>query len=290
MYKYFCDLVGLRDLSDLVDLPEGETSCTLKSGSRIDTTAISVESKVTISDAMYWASTLLSNHHKPLLMRLQVPDTPVQKLAPTCQNRPPEHHLPPVNLTSKQRAACAEAVASRTTVHPAVESLQWIRQLQIAMYEWANGHNYAVTRNYETAEVDERPHSETREEAGGEPIKHSSNMLLTVEQTREILAVEMAVEYVPSEEDIKKYWRKVTTEIHRSQRNKENARRKRKRQDGLNLGRMDRAWKHINRVPKAKLPSLDGVPLDEKVIMNKPEFLRYILRERIYSCKALHTK
>mmetsp|Transcript_33558 Transcript_33558/g.60169 ORF Transcript_33558/g.60169 Transcript_33558/m.60169 type:complete len:403 (+) Transcript_33558:325-1533(+) len=203
MYRYFCSLVGLNDLSDLVDLPPGETSCTLKSGSRIDTAAVSVDSKITVSDAVYWNSTLLSDHHKPLLMRAQVPNIPLRKHLPTCHNRLPEHHLPPVRLTTQQQADYAEAVARRTTVDPLKEPIQWIRQLQLAMYEWAKEHGYVVTRSYEQAEPDERPYSETREEVGGEPMQHSEEMLPTVERAFELLAVEMGRPgHFPSEKEI----------------------------------------------------------------------------------------
>ena len=52
-YRQFCQLVGLRDLWDLVHVPPQTWSCVLGSGSRIDTAATVEDSEVVVHDATY---------------------------------------------------------------------------------------------------------------------------------------------------------------------------------------------------------------------------------------------
>uniref|UniRef100_A0A7S1N644 DNA-(apurinic or apyrimidinic site) endonuclease n=1 Tax=Eutreptiella gymnastica TaxID=73025 RepID=A0A7S1N644_9EUGL len=51
LYRRMCQVLGLQDLSSVVELPENTWSCMQGGGSRIDTAAISEESAIHICDA-----------------------------------------------------------------------------------------------------------------------------------------------------------------------------------------------------------------------------------------------
>ena len=79
VYQRVCATLGLKDLGQLVKLPDDTGSCVMGGGSRIDTVATTEESSIRVSDATYWRSTIMSDWHYPLLVRYQVPGIRVTK-------------------------------------------------------------------------------------------------------------------------------------------------------------------------------------------------------------------
>ena len=72
-------------------------------GSRIDIVALTTETSLHISKAHYWRSTLLSDHHYPLMLMAHVPEVRVNKPEPTGKARLPEAHMAPVPFTVSQQ-------------------------------------------------------------------------------------------------------------------------------------------------------------------------------------------
>ena len=83
-------------------MPDYTWSCAVGGKSGIDTMATAGESSIRVSDVTYWQSTLLSDHHYPLLMRYQVPGIRVEKPEKQCVPRLKEGHMLPVRLSVNQ--------------------------------------------------------------------------------------------------------------------------------------------------------------------------------------------
>ena len=90
-----------------------------------------------IPDANYWDLPASSDHHKPLLLRVSVPNPPVVKPILQCKRRLPEYHLPPVTLTREQSHAYGAPVhaALKPDIDPMKHSERWLQGLQLAMYK-----------------------------------------------------------------------------------------------------------------------------------------------------------
>ena len=88
-------------------------------------------SEVVIHDATYWDLPASSDHHKPLLLRISVPNPPVVKPVSQCELRLPEYHLPPLTLTREQNHAYGAAVhaALGLEVDPAKKPELWLCKL-----------------------------------------------------------------------------------------------------------------------------------------------------------------
>ena len=113
-YCTFLKAFNLRDLVDLHRVPQGTYSCFQGvARSRIDTVACHSEAQFTIASYHYWASTLLSDHHVPLLFTAAFPVARLDKPSPHTVSHTPEYHLGPVALSPAETANFQNSVLRR---------------------------------------------------------------------------------------------------------------------------------------------------------------------------------
>ena len=113
VYIHACATLGLKDLYQLVDVPEGRWSCVAGQGTRIDTTALTERSSLSVTKAHYSPSTILWDHHYLLLLVVQVPAIRVNKPQGGCNPRMIESHMLAVHFTTDQKQNYAVAVYNR---------------------------------------------------------------------------------------------------------------------------------------------------------------------------------
>ena len=120
-----------------------------------------------------------SDHHKPLLLRISVPNPPVDKPVSLCELRLPQYHLPPVTLSHEQSHAYGSAVhaALGSEVDTAKKPELWFRRLQLAMYRWADTTGLVEERLHDQADLEAQPPGETKQDADAVPMQHSREML-----------------------------------------------------------------------------------------------------------------
>ena len=182
IYRHTCSNLGLVDLGRLVDVPDGTWSCVEGQGSRIDTAALTLESSLQISQAYYWPSTLLSDHHYPLLLIAHVPAVGIAKRRKTSNARLPEAHMTPVHLAVNQQFQYATEVHKQDRGELVRDSYSFTRRLQMAMYKWAAERNYVKVQRFDKGELERRPDEETKDVIGGQPMEHPDEMLPTVSE------------------------------------------------------------------------------------------------------------
>ena len=180
-----------------------------------------------IHDATYWDLTATSDHHKPLLLRLSVSNPPVDKPVSQCELRLPEHHLPPVALTKEQSFAYGKAVhaALQSGVDPAEHSERWLRNLQLAMYEWADAAGLVEVRRHDRADPESRPRGETKEDGDAAPMRHSREMLPDPEDALRFLAEEAGLPEGTPLLAVKREWTKNATAVKRSRAGRKHTRK-----------------------------------------------------------------
>ena len=99
-YRTFLWAFNLRDLVDLHPVPPETYSFFLGTArSRIDTVACHNEATFTIASYHSWGSTLVSDHHVPLLFTVAHPVARMDKPSRITVSHTPEYHLGPVALT-----------------------------------------------------------------------------------------------------------------------------------------------------------------------------------------------
>ena len=99
-YRTFLLAFNLKDLVDLHPVPPGTYSCFQGTArSRIDTITCHSEATFTIASYHHWGSTLLSDHHAPLLFTVAHPVARLDKPSPNTVSRTSGHHLGPVALS-----------------------------------------------------------------------------------------------------------------------------------------------------------------------------------------------
>ena len=155
VYRTTCSTLGLVDLRQLVNIPDGTWSSVAGKGSRIDTAALTKESSLHVSEAYYWPSTILSDHHYLLLLRFHVPVIRVEKPRKQCNPRLPEAHMPPVHLTVSQQLQYATPVQGREQGDPDTDSRGFIRQLQAPMYHCPEERKCVKVRCFNGVELEE---------------------------------------------------------------------------------------------------------------------------------------
>ena len=104
-YRTFLRAFNLKDLVDLHPVPLEMYSCFQGTAcSRIDTVACHSKATFTIASYHSSGSTLLSDHHVPLLFTVAHPVARVDKPSPETVSRTPEYHLGPVALSPADTA------------------------------------------------------------------------------------------------------------------------------------------------------------------------------------------
>ena len=138
-YRTFLRAFNLRDLVPLHRLPQDTYSCFKGAArSRIDTVACHSEAQFTIASYHYWVSTLLSDHHVPLLFTVAFPVMRLDKPSPPTVSRTPEYHLGPVALSLADTANFQDSVLCREAVDPQLAPNRWLKGVQRAIYNWAH--------------------------------------------------------------------------------------------------------------------------------------------------------
>ena len=118
-YRTFLRAFNLRDLVDLHPVPQDTYSCFQGAArSRIDTVACHSEAQFTIAPYHYWASTLLLDHHVPLLFTVAFPVIRLGKPSPHTVSRTPEYRLGPVALSPAKTANFQCSVLRMRAVDP----------------------------------------------------------------------------------------------------------------------------------------------------------------------------
>ena len=278
-WRRICSNHGLLDLRQLVRLPTGTWSCMAGEGSRIDTAALTTESSLRVSQAHHWRSTLLSDHHYPLMLMAHVPEVCVDKPEPTGWARLPEAHMAPVDLTVDQQFQYATEVHDRDRGNPETYPRGFIRRLQMAMYKWAKDRKYTKVRRFDKGELEQRPDEETRRDIGGPPMEHPEEMLPSVPDFIAALRKEMG-DPGASERKIKTQFTKLTTQVNREATEARDREKRKARLEGEALGRAPDTWGYVRRSLQIKRPKTENFLLDSKVLMNNREVLARIRRAR----------
>jgi hypothetical protein len=276
VYRRICATLGLKDLRQLVTLPEDTWSCVMGGGSRIDTAAVTEESSIRISDATYWKSTLMSDHHYPLLVRYQVPGIRVAKPETDCVPRLKESHMPPIQLSVSQCHQYALAVRERQhTGDPVTDSRGYIKRLQLAMYKWAEETNRLKVRTFDGGGLEERPKEETKDDIKAAPMAHSGEMLPPVDEFMASLRLQLCKPQA-SERELKTELTRIARQITRETTATADRNKKRERGEGNAQGRSAEAWGYIRRSLRKHRPKMENVELDGKVLINDREVLARI--------------
>ena len=200
-------------------------------GSRINTVASTEESSIRVFDATYGGSTLMSDHHYPLLVRYQVPGIRVAKPEAECVPRLKESHMPPVRLTVSQGFKHACAVDDKPRGDPVKDSRGYIERLQMALYKWAKETNNLKVRKFDGAGLEARPAEETKRDIEGKPMTNSRDMLLHVAEFVDSLPVQLSKPKA-SERQLKLELIRIATQVARETTETADRNRKRVRAEG----------------------------------------------------------
>ena len=118
-YRMFLRAFNLRDLVDPHPVPQKTYSCFLETArSRIETIAYHSEATFTVASYHYGGSTLLSDHHVPLLFTVARPVVRLDKPSPNTVSRTPEYHLGRVALSPADTADFQSSVLRRRDIDP----------------------------------------------------------------------------------------------------------------------------------------------------------------------------
>ena len=150
-------MAGLRELTQHTGIPPGAYLCYGGAGSRIDTVATTTESTVCILAAKYRQSTLLSDIHTALLLHVDVKIDDPDKPQPNCKKREPEFHLKEVALTEEETDSLRDAMGARAEHDPVLAPRLWLRELQLAMYEWAKDNDRVIKKSFNQPDMEKRP-------------------------------------------------------------------------------------------------------------------------------------
>ena len=129
-YWTFLWAFNLKDLVDLHPVPPETYSCFQGTArSRIDTVACHCEATFTIASYHYWGSTLLSDHHVPLLFTVAHPVARLDKPSPNTVSRTMEYHLGPVALSPADTADFQSLVLRKRDIDPQLDQARWLKGL-----------------------------------------------------------------------------------------------------------------------------------------------------------------
>ena len=147
-YQTFLRAFNLRDLVDLHPVPTETYLCFPGAArSRIDSVACHCDATVAVASHHYWGSTLLSDHHVPLLFTITHPVTRLDKPSPHTVSCTPEYHLGPVALSPADTADFRASVLQRRDIDPQLAPARWLKCLQRAIYDWAKAAGRVCTLN-----------------------------------------------------------------------------------------------------------------------------------------------
>ena len=125
-YWAFVRAFNLRDLVDLHPVPTETYSCFQGTArSRIDTVACHSDATVAVASYHCWGSTLMSDHHVPLLFTLTHLVVRLGKPCPHTVSRTPKYHVGPVVFFPADAADFWASVLRRRDIDPQFAPVCW---------------------------------------------------------------------------------------------------------------------------------------------------------------------
>ena len=284
-WESFCRAAGLRELTQHTDVPHSTYSGYGGAGSRIDTAATTAESDVRILAAEYWPSTLFSDVRTPLLLHVDFKNETLDKPQPNCVKRAPEFHLKEVALTEDETASLRDAMHSRPEHDPVGAPRKWLRETQLALYEWATENNRVIKKTFNNLETEQRPPQGTADPDPDGDLPGLVGPLDMLPEPAALIAALSALSGVrdPTEAALKASYRRQADTLLAQWTATERQQLGRNRGEPRAAGRSRKAWKDIKKVVRsaARQPKIDMIPWQNKAILNQRETLRQVYDDQI---------
>ena len=280
-YRTFLRAFNLRDLVDLHPVPQDTYSCFQGAArSRIDTAACHSEAQFTIASYHYWASTLLSDHHVPLLLTIAFPLNRLDKPSPHTVSRTPEYHLGPVALSLADTADFHNSVLRRRAVDPQLAPIRWLKGLQRAIYDWAHATGRVRALRFRQYRLKTRPAERAPPSRAPQQPFPARSMLPTVGRFT-VMAQSILGTSVTAGHALKRSL-VALGEAQRQQSLRGVKRRAlRRKQETLNLKRTPEQWREVQRRSRAPPRDVSEIPLDSKALLNPRETLSALYLSRL---------
>ena len=280
-YRTFLRAFNLRDLVDLHPVPQDTYSCFQGAArSRIDTAACHSEAQFTIASYHYWASTLLSDHHVPLLLTVAFPVNRLDKPSPHTVSRTPEYHLGPVALSPADTADFHNSVLRRRAVDPQLAPNRWLKGPQRAIYDWAHATGRVRALRFRQYRLKTRPAERAPPSRAPQQPFPARSMLPTVGRftmmAQSILGTSVTAGHALKRSLV------ALGEAQRQQSLRGVKRRAlRRRQETLNLKRTPEHWREVQRRSRGPPRDVSENPLDSKALLNARETLSALYLSRL---------
>ena len=282
-YRTFLRAFNLRDLVDLHPVPQGTYSCFQGAArSRIDTIACHNEAQFTIASYHYWGSTLLSDHHVPLLFTVAFPVIRLDKPSPHTVSRTLEYHLGPVALSPADTADFQGPVLRKRAVDPQLAPDQWPKGLQRAIYDWAHTTGRVRALRFRHYRLRACPAEQAPPSKAPQQPFPARNMLPSVGRFT-VTAQNMLGTSVTVGHALKRSL--VALGEAQCQQSLRGIKRRalRRVQETRNLKRTPEQWREVQRRSWGPLRDILEIPLDSKALLNPRETLSalYLSRQRL---------
>ena len=280
-YRTFLRAFNLRDLVDLHPVPQGTYSCFQGAArSRIDTGACQSGAQFTIASYHYWASTLLSDHHVPLLFTVAFPVIRLDRPSPHTVSRTPEYHLGPVALSPAETADFQGSMLRRRAVDPRLAPDRWLKGLQRAIYDWAHATDRVRALRFWHYRLRARPAEQDPPSRAPQHPFPARSMLPSVgrftETAHNILGTSVTAGHTLKRNIV------ASGEAQRQQSLRGIKRRALRRvQETRNLKRSPERWREVQRRSRGPPRDISEIPLDSKAPLNPRETLSALYLSRL---------
>ena len=280
-YRTFLRAFNLTDLVDLHPVPQDAYSCFQGAArSRIDTAACYSEAQFTIASYHYWASTLLSDHHVPLLLTIAFPVNRLDKPSPHTVSRTPEYHLGPVALSPADTADFHNSILRRRALDPQLAPFRWLKGLQRAIYDWAHATGRVRALRFRQYRLKTRPAERAPPSRAPQQPFPARSMLPTVGRFT-VMAQSILGTSVTAGHALKRSL--VALGEAQRQHSLRGVKRRalRRKQETLNLKRTPEQWREVQRRSRGPPRDVSEIPLDSKALLNPRETLSALYLSRL---------
>ena len=280
-YRTFLRAFNLRDLVDLDPVPQGTYSCFQGAArSRIDTIACHREAQFTIALYHYWESTLLSDHHVPLLFTVAFPVIRLDKPSPHTVSRTPEYHLGPVALSPADTADFQGSVLRRRAEDPQLAPNRWLKGLQRAIYDWAHAAGRVRALHFRHYRLRARPAEQAPPSKAPQQPFPARSMLPSVGRftvtAQNVLGTSVTAGHTLKRSLV------ALGEAQRQQSLRGIERRVLRRvQETRNLKHTPKQWREVQRRSRGPPRDISEIPLDSKALLNPMETLSALYLSRL---------
>ena len=280
-YRTFLRAFNFRDLVDLHPVPQDMYSCFQGAArSRIDTVACHREAQFTIASYHYWASTLLSDHHVPLLFTIAFPVIRLDKPSPHTVSRTPEYHLGPVALSPAETADFQGSMLRRRAVNPQLAPNRWLKGLQRAIYDLAHATGRVRALRFRQYRLRARPAEQAPPSRAPQQPFPARSMLPSLGRftvtAQSILGTSVTAGHALKRSLV------ALGEAQRQQSLRGVKRRAlRRRQETRNLKRTPEQWREVQRRSRGPPRDISEIPLDSKALLNPRETLSALYLSRL---------